>query len=99
MSDLEVLTALDRLERLLKTPLEHSATMDLTTWQAEFDQAAGAAERGPRWPEVLLRAKVLGVLLSRRVALLQASQRSLKQKLARNATGRKALSAYQVCLT
>ena len=98
MSDPDVLAVLDRLERLLKTPVEHSATLDLTQWQADFDRAAATAERGPRWPEVQLRAKVLGILLSRRVALLQASQRRLKEKLAGNATGRKALSAYQRAL-
>jgi len=98
MSDLDVLAALDQLERLLKTPVEHSATLDLTQWQADFDRAAAAAERGPRWPEVRLRAKILGIQLSRRVALLQTSQRSLKQRLAGFATGRKALSAYQEVL-
>ena len=95
MSDQDVLAVLDRLERLLGTPLEHSDAMDLTRWQADFDQAAAAAERGPRWPEVQLRAKVLGLQLTRRMALLQASQRRLKQKLAANAAGRMALSAYQ----
>ena len=94
MSDQDVLTVLDRLERLLKAPLEHPNGPAIAQWHAEFNRAVAAAERGPRWPEVKLRARVLGIMLSRRMALLQASQKILRQKLTRNAAGRRALGAY-----
>ena len=95
MSDLDVLATLDRLERLLGMPLDHPNGAAIAQWRAEFDRHVAAAERGPRWPEVKLRAKVLGVRLSRRMALIQATQDRLKRKLNRNAKGSLALRAYQ----
>jgi hypothetical protein len=95
MSDHDVLQVLDRLAFLLRTPVEHPNAQAIAEWHEEFKRSVATAERGPRWTEVKDRAKVLGVLLSRRMALLQGAQRILKQKLNRNTTGRRALTAYQ----
>ena len=84
MTDQDVIAVLDRLESLLGAPLDRSDA-----------RAVAGAERGSRWPEVQARAKVLGRLLSRRMALLQAAQDALRQDLAKVASGRKALAAYR----
>jgi len=94
MTDQDVLAVLDRLESILAAPLDHPNAQAVAEWHEAFRQAVAEAERGLRWPEVKVRAKVLGVLLSRRVALLQDAQKALKGRLDRVATGRRALTAY-----
>ncbi|MGA2080939.1 MAG: hypothetical protein ABSH53_10075 [Holophaga sp.] len=94
MTDLEVLAVLDRLEPLLAVPADLPNDQAVAQWHEAFKQALAGAEHGPRWPEVQARAKVLGVLLSRRVAQLQSAQEALRRSLGRVATGRRALNAY-----
>ena len=84
MSDLAVFESLDGLERLLALPLEFPNA-----------QAVAGAERGPRWPEALARARHLGRLLKHREALLRAAQQRLRRDLDKNTVGRRALSAYR----
>jgi hypothetical protein len=95
MTDQEVLQVLDQLEGILSAPLELPNAKAVAEWHEAFRRAAAAAERGPRWPEVQVRAKVLGVLLSRRVALIQDAQKTLKLRLDKVATGRRAIAAYR----
>jgi hypothetical protein len=76
-------------------PLEHPNAQAIAQWHAQFNTSVASAERGPHWPDVKLRAKVLGIMLSRRVALLQTSQKTLKQQLGKNAAGHRALCAYR----
>ncbi len=95
MTDQGVLEVLERLEPLLAAPLERPHAQAVADWHEAFKRAVAGAERGPRWPEVQARAKVLGRLLSRRMALLQAAQDALRKDLARFSSGRKALAAYR----
>jgi uncharacterized small protein (DUF1192 family) len=95
MTDREVLAALDRLEPLLTGPLEACDAQSVAAWHEAFRAAVAEAERGPGWAEVQARGKVLGNLLNRRMAMLQAAQQGLKAELGKMATGRRALSAYQ----
>jgi hypothetical protein len=95
MTDQDVIAVLDRLESLLGAPLDRSDARAVADWHEAFKRAVAGAERGSRWPEVQARAKVLGRLLSRRMALLQAAQDALRQDLAKVASGRKALAAYR----
>ena len=95
MSDHDVLQVLDRLALLLRTPVERPNAQAIADWHDEFKRSVATAERGPGWAEIKDRAKVLGVLLNRRMALIQGAQRTLRQKLDRNVTGRRALTAYQ----
>jgi hypothetical protein len=90
-----VLAVLDRLEALLAAPPEEPNAEAIAAWHRSFRQAVAGAERGPRWPEVQARAKVLGALLNRRMALVRAAQDALRRDLAKLAAGRRALSGYR----
>jgi hypothetical protein len=95
MTDQEVLAVLDRLEALLATPTEIPNGAAVADWHAAFQGCVARAERGPRWPEVQARARVLRRLLNRRMALIRAAQAERKRELAKVATGRRALNAYR----
>lgn len=94
MSDRDVLAALDDLERLLAVPMEHAEPGAIGEWHERFRTAVAGAERGPGWPEVLVRAKLLGRLLKRREAMVVAARDSLKRNLEQKGQGRRALTAY-----
>jgi hypothetical protein len=94
MSDLEVLAALDRLQPLLEAPLEVRNGPAIAAWEAAFRICTASAERGPRWPEVLDRARCLRRLLDRRRALLRLRQQEARRELSRVSAGRRALAAY-----
>jgi hypothetical protein len=95
MTDEDVLAVLDRLPPLLAVPADLPNGQAIADWHDAFKKALAASERGPRWPEVQARAKVLGVLLSRRVGLVEAAQKAVKRDLDQCLTGGRALSAYQ----
>jgi hypothetical protein len=95
MSDLAVFASLDDLERLLALPLEFPNAQAVADWHDGFKKAVAGAERGPRWPEALARARHLGRLLKHREALLRAAQQRLRRDLDKNTVGRRALSAYR----
>ncbi|MDR3670815.1 MAG: hypothetical protein P4L36_08225 [Holophaga sp.] len=95
MSDQDILNVLEQLEPLLRAPLEHPNGDAIALWHAEFNRSVATAERGAHWPDVKLRAKVLGIMLSRRMAMIESSQKTLKQRLTKNANGCRALSAYK----
>lgn len=95
MTDRDVLAVLDRLEPLLTGPLDRSDAQAIAGWHEAFQQAVAGAERGPGWPEVRARAKVLGTLLNRRVAMLQSAQQGLKDEMGKKAAGQRALHGYQ----
>jgi hypothetical protein len=94
MTDQDVLVVLDRLEAILAAPLEHPNGQAIADWHEAFKRAVAQAERGPRWPEVQARARLLGRLLKRREALIQDAQKSLRLKLGKYSAGRVALQAY-----
>jgi uncharacterized small protein (DUF1192 family) len=95
MTDQDVRAVLDRLEPLLGGPLEQSDAQAIAEWHQAFREAVAGAERGPGWREIQDRAKVLGTLLNRRVAMLQAAQEGLKAELGKVSAGRRALNAYR----
>jgi len=95
MTDQDVASALDRLEQLLAAPLEFPNAKAVADWHASFKLALAGAERGPQWPALKLRARLLGRQLQRRQALLQEAQRRLKRDLTSFPTSRRALSAYK----
>ena len=65
MSDQAVLDVLDDLERILAMPLEFPNPDLIARWHEAFKASVASAERGPRWPEALARARTLGRLLKR----------------------------------
>ena len=95
MTDQDVLAVLDRLEPLLSGSLDQPEAQAIAEWHQAFREAVAGAERGPGWAEVRARAKVLGTLLNRRVAMLQAAQQGLKDEMGRKAAGQRALHGYQ----
>jgi len=95
MTDLEVLAVLDELERLLEAPVEPLETQAIAQWHDAFMGALAHAQRGPRWPEVRQRAKVLEARLNQRVARVREAQRAVKRELEQGALGQRALAGYR----
>ncbi len=95
MTDLDVLAALDTLEALLAGPASQPNGDAVATWHEAFKRALAGAERGFRWGEVQARGRVLGNLLSQRMALVRAARDVLGRDLAKVASGRRALKGYR----
>ena len=95
MTDLEVLAVLDQLERLLEAPVEPLEAQAIAQWREAFMGALAAAQRGPRWPEIRLRAKALEARLHERVASVREAQRAIQHELEQGALGQRALAGYR----
>jgi hypothetical protein len=95
MSDQTVLDVLDDLERILAMPLEFPNPDLIARWHEAFKASVAGAERGPRWPEALARARTLGRLLKRREELLRAAQDRVRRELNRFTVSRRALNGYR----
>jgi len=98
MSDQDVVAVLDRLEQLLEAPGGPQEALEpqaVAQWQETFDRALATAQRGPRWPEIRLRAKTLKARLDQRVDALRDAQRVIQGELEQGARGRRALAGYR----
>jgi hypothetical protein len=94
LSDRDLSQAFDALEDLLAVAADHPDPEVVAAWHEQFKLALATAERGPLWPELKMRGKVLSARLDQRVATLKALQESVKQEMSTQGTARRALSAY-----
>ena len=95
MSDGRVAGALDDLERLLGTLLDHPDPQAVAAWHSAFKAALEAADKGPGWPAIVARAQALGARLDDHVNQLQGLRGAVRQELLAREKGRRALSGYQ----
>jgi hypothetical protein len=95
MTDLDILSSLDSLERLLAGSAGNPDAAAINAWHASFRQALAQAEHGPRWPEIQARGKALGLLLDEQVSLLRTAMARVRRELELGTKGRRALQAYR----
>jgi hypothetical protein len=96
MSDRDLSTALDRLDQLLSPGQENTLEPQaIARWNGEFNLALADVQRGPRWPEILVRARELKARLDQRIAILRSDQALVRHELQAGAQGHRALSAYR----
>jgi hypothetical protein len=93
MSDLDVIRALDAMERLLQEqdlPLEV-----LPEWQKTYAAAMASADRGPGWDVIMDRAHALGKRLDQAADTLSVKRDEIKRELDLKALGSRALKGYK----
>ncbi len=90
--DTEISGLLDELARLMAAEIPDAES--IARWKAAFDAAAVEAERGPGWPEILLRAQQLGVQLQTRIGQLQERRAAIEGELRTQDMGSRALKGY-----
>ncbi|BDU74978.1 hypothetical protein [Mesoterricola silvestris] len=95
MSDARVMASLDDLERLLAELVDDPDPDRVAAWHAGFKEALAAAEKGPQWPGILLRAQELGRSLETRVNHLNAIRGAVREELLARSKGARALSGYK----
>ena len=93
MSDLEVATALDAVEELLRSkPLKAE---DLRAWRQRYDAAMATTERGKDWSAIEIRIHDLPGKLEAAAGTLSAEQENLRKQLILQAQGARALKGYR----
>jgi hypothetical protein len=95
MSDAEVLRLVEEMEGLLESD---PATLDadlIANWHQQFLSACASAEKGPAWPETVLRARVVAGRVDGLVTVLNKQKDALKIEMEAQAVGRRALQAYK----
>lgn len=96
MSDLDLSAILDRLDAMLSAGGEDDLEAQAVAhWNREFNLALADVQRGPRWPEILVRARTLKARLDQRIANLRGEQDVLRAHLQSRAQGTRALAAYR----
>ena len=93
MSDSDVISALDAMERLLQSaPVEPET---LAAWQQRFEAALATAERGDGWPDIVARAHGLSGQLDSAANILSRQRDGLRKELGLQAQGVRALKGYR----
>jgi len=93
VSDLEVVAALDAMERLLHEGItEPEAILD---WRKRFETALAAAEHGPGWPGIVARAHALSERLESAARSLSEQRDQLRKEMDLHAQGARALRGYK----
>jgi hypothetical protein len=92
--DQEVARCLDRLEQLLATPLDAPNGQAFADWNTAFQAALAGAARGPEWPALRVRARILGRRLKHREVMIRAAQAQVQRDMGQIGSGRRALGAY-----
>jgi hypothetical protein len=96
MSDQDLSETLDRLDAMLAEGAgEELEAQAVEGWNREFNLALLGVQRGPRWPEILVRARALKARLDQRLAILRSDQAILRQQLQAGAQGGRALAGYR----
>lgn len=91
-----LLERMDALEACLKQDPEQFVPEDLEAWHKDFLAESEGARQEPQWPQVVARAHQLGQIIEALLPGLIAKRDELKQELAQQGQGMRALNAYQV---
>lgn len=94
MSDVKVAEVLDQMETWLGDPSREFEPEALDGWNREYVAAVEAAERGPGWADLVVRAHSLGDALNLRLIQAMAEQDLIRLELASFAIGNRALKGY-----
>ncbi|OGQ57701.1 MAG: hypothetical protein A3J24_04690 [Deltaproteobacteria bacterium RIFCSPLOWO2_02_FULL_53_8] len=94
MSNAKIREALDRMEGWLSVPSREMDIAELTEWNETYLSAVAGAERGPEWPDLVVRAHALGERLNARMASVIRERDALKTELESFARGNRALKGY-----
>lgn len=95
MSDRNVAASLDDLERLLASLMDRPDPRAVDAWHAAFKAAVATAEKGPQWPQLVARARELGLRLDQEVRNLTAIRGAIRVELQAKERGRRALMGYR----
>ncbi len=96
MKSAQLLERLDELEACLKQDPEHFVPENLDAWHKEFLAESQEARKDADWPQVVERAHQLSQTIQALLPALIAKRDELKQELAQQNQGMRALNAYQV---
>lgn len=93
MSDEDVRSALDAVEKLLRG--DSIDPENLAAWQRGFEAALSTATRGVEWSDIVARAHALSKQLDAAANLLSAQRDVLRKELGLQSQGARALKGYR----
>jgi len=94
MSDRAVRSALDRMEAWVDEAAWEPDPQVLEAWNRDYQEALGAAEKGPGWPDLVARAHRIGRRLEARVSHFSRLRDEIKAELGMQERGNRALAGY-----
>lgn len=94
MSDARVLALIERMEGWITDSELPVSPELLEEWNRGFSEALAAAERGPGWEQLVIRAHALGERVQCRATILGQERDLLKVELKTQAAGDRALKGY-----
>jgi hypothetical protein len=94
MSDVRVRAAIKQMEAWLADLTWEPDPEALALWNADFLEALAQAEKAPGWPDLIARAHTAGQLLEARAAVAVEELNRVKDELAAQERGTRALKGY-----
>jgi len=92
MSDLDVLQAIEEIERCLRTDRRSLNPVSLQEWQCRFQEAVASAERGTSWTRIVQKAQTVQGLLEQTLIQMvvnrQVSESGFKGQFSRRRSPR-----------
>jgi sirohydrochlorin ferrochelatase len=82
MSDLDVLRAIEEMERRLRAGHRNMDPHSVQEWQIRFQAAVASAERGSSWARIVQKAQVVQGILEQRLIQIVVDKEAAKYERA-----------------